>query len=182
MPKPPKIILGVTGSIAAYKAVELLRLMQRKGWDVWVVMTECATQYVGPLTFRALSLHPVPTGFYASMDPEGYTHLGLTEQAAVMVVAPCSANTMARLAHGLAEDVLSAAALSMDGPLLIAPAMNVKMWMNPATQENAATLARRGATIVPPGCGALACGATGAGRLAKLVDIIAAVENILPAG
>ena len=176
---PKKVLLGVTGSIAAYKAVELARLMMKKGWDVWVVMTACATQYVGPLTFRALTGHPVAHGSFAELEQETYTHLGLADGAAAMVVAPCSAQTLARLAHGFADDVLSCAALSLAAPLLVAPAMNVRMWKNPAVQENVATLKRRGATIVPPGQGELACGDVGEGRLSDLDVLVRAVAKAI---
>jgi phosphopantothenoylcysteine decarboxylase/phosphopantothenate--cysteine ligase len=182
MPEQPKILLGVTGSIAAYKAAELARLMMKKGWDVWVVMTACATQYVGPLTFRALTGHPVAHGSFAELEQETYTHLGLSEGAAAMVVAPCSAQTLARLAHGFADDVLSCAALSLQAPLLVAPAMNVRMWKNPAVQDNVAKLKKRGATVIGPDAGALACGDVGAGRLGELAEIVRAVAKKIAAG
>ncbi len=182
MPEQPKILLGVTGSIAAYKAAELARLMMKQGWDVWVVMSACATQYVGPLTFRALTGHPVAHGSFAEMEQETYTHLGLSEGAAAMVVAPCSAQTLARLAHGFADDVLSCAALSLTAPLLVAPAMNTRMWAHAAVQHNVAVLEQRGTTILPPGTGELACGDTGAGRLCELADIVRAVEQKIAAG
>ena len=177
MARTPKVLLGVTGSIAAYKAAELARLMLKRKWDVWVVMSSCATQYVGPLTFRALTGNPVAHGSFAELEQATYTHLGLTEGAAAMVVAPCSAQTLARLAHGFADDVLSAAALSLDAPLLVAPAMNTRMWRNPAVQANAALLKKRGATIVGPGTGELACGDLGAGRLADLDEILRAAAR-----
>ena len=176
---PKKVLLGVTGSIAAYKAAELARLMMKKGWDVWVVMSACATQYVGPLTFRALTGHPVAHGSFAEMEQETYTHLGLSEGAAAMVVAPCSAQTLARLANGFADDVLSCAALSVEAPLLVAPAMNVRMWKNAAVQENVATLKRRGAIVVPPGQGELACGDVGEGRLSDLDAIVRAAAKAI---
>lgn len=178
----PKILLGVTGSIAAYKAAELARLMQRKGWDVWVAMTACATQYVGPLTFRALTGHPVAHGAFAEREQETFTHLGLTEGAAAMVVAPCSAQTLARLAHGFADDVLSCAALALEAPLVVAPAMNSRMWRHPAVRDNVAALRRRGARVVPPGRGELACGDVGAGRLADLDAVVRAVARAIAAG
>ena len=181
MPDQPKILLGVTGSIAAYKAAELARRMIQRGWDVWVVMTACATQYVGPLTFRALTGHPVAHGTFAEMEQETYTHLGLSEGAAAMVVAPCSAQTLARLAHGSADDVLSCAALSLQAPLLVAPAMNTRMWEHPAVRDNVARLETRGVTIIPPGTGELACGDMGAGRLCRLDDILRAVEKKIAA-
>ena len=179
MARPPKILLGVTGSIAAYKAAELARMMQKKGWDVWAVLTACATQYVGPLTFRALTGHPVAHGSFAELEQETYTHLGLSEGAAAMVVAPCSAQTLARLAHGFADDVLSCAALALEAPLLVAPAMNVRMWRNSAVRENVAALKRRGAIVVPPGTGELACGDVGEGRLAGLDAVVRAVARAI---
>ena len=182
MAECPKILLGVTGSIAAYKSAELARSMQKRGWDVWVVMTACATQYIGPLTFRALTGHPVAHGTFAELEQETYTHLGLSEGAAAMVVAPCSAQTLARLAHGFADDVLSCAALSLKAPLFVAPAMNTRMWENPAVQENVAVLQRRGAILLPPGTGELACGDTGAGRLCELDLIVKAVAQRIAAG
>ena len=178
----PKLVLGVTGSIAAVKAVELMRLLQRRGWDVWPVLTACAAQYVTPLAFRALSGHPVPSGDF-SMQPAAalaaapYEHLDLTGGAAAMLVAPCSANTLAKLAGGFASDILSAAALSLEPgvPLFVAPAMNVRMWQNTATQDNLATLRRRGIHVIDPDTGPLACGDTGQGRLAPLETIAEAV-------
>jgi phosphopantothenoylcysteine decarboxylase/phosphopantothenate--cysteine ligase len=177
--KHPKVLLGVTGSIAAYKAAELARLMQKQGWDVWVVMSACATQYIGPLTFRALTGHPVAHGTFAELEQETYTHLGLSEGAAAMLVAPCSAQTLARLAHGFADDVLSCAALSLTAPLLVAPAMNTRMWRNPAVQENVATLKKRGVILIPPGKGELACGETGEGRLGDLPALVQAVAQAI---
>lgn len=182
MAEAKKVLLGVTGSIAAYKAAELARMMARRGWDVWVAMTACATQYVGPLTFRALTGHPVPHGSYAEMEPDTYVHLGLTEGAAAMVVAPCSAQTLARLAHGFADDVLSCAALALEAPLVVAPAMNSRMWRSAAVRENVKILSARGATIVAPGTGELACGDVGEGRLAELEEIVRAVEGRMGGG
>jgi len=176
-----KVVLGVTGSIAAYKAADLVRGLQKQGRDVWVVMTACATQYVGPLTFRALTGHPVACGTFAEREPETYTHLTLADGAAAMVVAPCSAQTLARLAHGFAEDMLSGAALALTAPLIVAPAMNTRMWRNAAVQENVAVLRRRGAVIVTPGAGDLACGEIGEGRLAEPEAILNAVAAAVDA-
>ena len=181
MADAPKIILGVTGSIAAYKAPEIVRLMQKQHWDPWVVMTACATQYVGVLPLRALTGHPVPAGTFAEAPPDTYSHLALSEGAAAMVVAPCSAQTLARLAWGFADDMLSATALACEAPLLVAPAMNTRMWRHPAVQENVERLRQRGVRIIPPGTGELACGDTGPGRLADLPDILRAVEDVLAA-
>lgn len=175
-----KILLGVTGSIAAYKAAQLCRDMMARGWDVWPVLTACAAQYIGPLTFRALTGHPVPVGAFRDLDTETYTHLALADGAAAMVIAPCTAATMARLAGGCADDILSCTALSVpDIPLVLAPAMNTRMWRHPATQANRQTLAARGIRFVGPAAGALACGDNGAGRLAPLGEIITAVEAAL---
>ena len=181
---PPKIVLGVTGSIAAVKAIELMRLLQRRGWDVWPVLTACAAQYVTPLAFRALCGHPVPSGDFASqpaavLAAAPYEHLDLTGGAAAMLVAPCSANTLAKLAGGFASDILSAAALSLEPgvPLLVAPAMNVRMWQHPATKENLDTLRRRGVHVIDPDTGPLACGDTGQGRLAPLETIADAIRS-----
>jgi phosphopantothenoylcysteine synthetase/decarboxylase len=175
----PKIILGVTGSIAAYKAGDLVRMMGKQGWDVWVVMTTCAKQYIGPLPLQALTGNPVMHGTFAEKEQDTYSHLTLSDDAAAMVVAPCSAQTLARLAYGFADDVLAATALALQAPLLVAPAMNTRMWLHPAVQENAAILTKRGVTIVGPGEGALACGTTGPGRLADLDVIVAAVARAI---
>jgi len=179
MADAPKIVLGVTGSIAAYKAGDLARLMQKKGWDVWAVLTACAAQYIGPLPLRALTGHPVPVGTFADNPPESFNHLDLSAGAAAMVVAPCSAQTLARLAHGFADDMLAAAALALEAPLLVAPAMNTRMWQNPAVRDNAERLRRRGTVLIGPGTGDLACGDTGPGRLADLDEILSAVEAAL---
>ena len=188
-PAAPKLVLGVTGSIAAVKAIELMRLLQRRGWDVWPVLTACAAQYVAPLAFRALCGHPVPSGDFASQPAAAlaaapYEHLDLTGGAAAMLVAPCTANTLAKLAGGFAGDILSAAALSLEPgvPLLVAPAMNVRMWQHPATRANLDTLRRRGVHVIDPDTGPLACGDTGQGRLAPLETIAEAVCAVLPGG
>lgn len=175
-----KILLGVTGSIAAYKAVALCRDMMAKGWDVWPVMTACAAQYVGPLTFRALTGHPVPVGTFRELQPETYEHLALAENAAALVIAPCTAATLARLAAGFADDILCCTALSVpDIPLVAAPAMNARMWRHPATQANVKTLQKRGAVFAGPCEGALACGDSGVGRLAPVPEILAVVERLI---
>lgn len=179
MPDQPKIILGVTGSIAAYKAPELVRLMQKNHWDPWVVLTACATQYIGVLPLRALTGHPVPAGTFAEAPPDTYSHLELSAGAAAMVVAPCSAQTLARLAWGFADDLLTATALALEAPLLVAPAMNSRMWRHPAVQDNVEHLRRRGVRIIPPASGELACGEQGPGRLADLPDILRAVQDAL---
>ena len=172
----PNIVLGVTGSIAAYKAAELARMMVKREWDVRVVMTAAATKFVTPLTFQTLSRNAVATDMFAPVADWKPEHIDLATSADAFVVAPCTANVIAKLAHGLADDTLTAAALAF-GPkgLVVAPAMNDAMFANPATQENLATLAGRGATIVTPAEGELACGTSGRGRLADLADVLAAV-------
>ena len=174
----PRIVLGVTGSIAAYKAAELVRLMTGRGWDVWVMMTEAATHYVGALTFHALTRHPVPAGRCEAIPSEAFQHLDLASADAV-VIAPCTATVAAKLAHGLADDVVSATCLATTAPLIVAPAMNEKMWSNPATRANIRTLKERGVTVLDVESGELACGVIGAGRLCALEKIIAAVESVL---
>jgi len=178
MKTPKRVVLGVTGSIAAYKAAELVRLMMAKEWDVWVMMTEASTQYIGPLTFHALTRHPVPAGRCEAIPSEAFQHLDLAS-ADVLVIAPCTANVVAKLAHGLADDIVSATALAAGGPLIVAPAMNERMWLNPATRANVETLKSRGITVLDVEHGELACGIVGAGRLRPLDDIVAAVEDAM---
>lgn len=178
MSKQPRVVLGVTGSIAAYKAAELVRLMTAKGWDVWVMMTEAATQYVGPLTFQALTKHPVPSGRCEAIPTEAYQHLALAA-ADVVVIAPCTANVLAKIACGLADDIVTATVLAASGPVIVAPAMNEKMWLNPATQANVATLKQRGLRVLDVESGELACGVQGVGRLCALETILHAVEGVL---
>lgn len=178
MKSQPRIVLGVTGSIAAYKAAELVRLMTQKKWAVWVMMTEAATHYVGTLTFHALTGHPVAAGKCEAVPTEAYQHLDLASADAV-VIAPCTANVMAKLAHGLADDIVTATCLATTAPLIVAPAMNEKMWQNPATQANVALLKERGIRVLEVEEGELACGAVGPGRLCALEKIVRAVEECL---
>jgi phosphopantothenoylcysteine decarboxylase/phosphopantothenate--cysteine ligase len=173
-----RVVLGVTGSIAAYKAAELVRLMMGKGWDVWVMMTEASTHYVGALTFHALTRHPVPVGRCEAIPTEAFQHLDLAS-ADVVVIAPCTANVIAKLAHGLADDVVSATCLATTAPLIVAPAMNERMWKNVATQANVRTLKERHVNVMDVESGELACGVVGAGRLCALENIIAMIESLL---
>ncbi len=162
----PTILLGVTGSIAAYKACELTRLFVKDGHAVHVIMTRAATRFVSPLTFRTISRNPVSVDMFD--EPEEWVpgHITLAERGDVLVVAPCTANVTAKLAHGLADDMLTATALATKAPLVIAPAMNTGMWEHPATQANLATLAARGAALIDADTGDLACGVCGKGRMA----------------
>ena len=173
------ILLGVTGSIAAYKACELTRLFVKDGHDVQVLMTVAATRFVTPLTFRTLSRNPVSTDMFDEPDQWVPGHVALADRADVLVIAPCTANVMAKLAHGLADDLLTATALATRAPVLLAPAMNTNMWEHPATQANVKTLLDRGVHFVDAGTGDLACGITGKGRMASVDEIAAAVRQLL---
>lgn len=165
------ILLGVTGCIAAYKSCEILRLLQKAGQDVKVVMTEHATEFVGPTTFRALSGHEVAVELFDEPgDP--IHHISLAKEPDLFLIAPATANVIAKIAQGVADDLLTTTALATKAPLVIAPAMNVEMWRDEATRANVAMLEARGCTIVYPDDGYLACGDVGAGRLAS-PDIIA---------
>ena len=167
------ILVGVTGCIAVYKSAELVRLFQKAGYRVKVVMTEHATHFVDPLTFRSLTHEPVAIGLFD--DPsDPIHHISLAEEADVFVIAPCTANVAAKIAHGIADDLLTTTALACTAPLVVAPAMNVHMYEAAATQENLATLEKRGVRIVEAGSGYLACGDVGRGRLADLDDIVSA--------
>ena len=160
-----KILLGVTGSIAAYKACELIRLFVKNGDEVTVVMTEAATRFVTPLTFQTLSRNPVFVDQFAppvSWKPE---HVSLAEAADLVVVAPATANVIAKARHGLADDLQTATLLATRAPVVMAPAMNTGMWESAVTQENVAALRARGVRIVEPGDGELACGVKGKGRM-----------------
>ncbi len=179
MVKDKTVVLGVTGSIAAYKAVELASKLTQAGAKVDVVMTKCATEFVTPLTFRSITHRPVATDMFANPDEYDIEHIALAERAEVMVIAPATADIMAKLAAGIADDLLCCTVLATKAPIVLAPAMNVHMWENAITQENLTKLRNRGFKIVEPGYGALACGETGKGRLADVEDILAAIRRIL---
>lgn len=174
-----EVLLGVSGGIAAYKAIDLLRIMQRRGHGVTVVMTRNAKRFVAPATFAALSGRTVGVDLFGREERPNYDHLDLARAADVMVVAPASANTCARLAAGLGEGLLGAVHLAFDGPLVLAPAMNTRMYLHAATEANLTTLRARGAHLVEPGSGLLADGEVGVGRLAEPVAIADAVESVL---
>jgi phosphopantothenoylcysteine decarboxylase/phosphopantothenate--cysteine ligase len=170
------ILLGVTGGIAAYKAIDTLRALRRAGHEVQVVMTQAAQRFVGAASFAALSGHRVGAGLFGADDTPDYRHLDLARSSDLMLVAPASANTIARMAAGLADDLLTSCYLAFDGPVLVAPAMNTRMWDHPSTRANLATLTARGVGVIAPGEGLLADGDVGAGRLANTHDIFEAVE------
>lgn len=160
-----RILLGISGSIAAYKAAELCRLLCQAGHQVRVVMTASACNFITPLTLQALSGHPVATELLDGDQEAAMGHIALARWAELLLIAPASANTLARLAAGLADDLLSAICLATGAPLWLAPAMNSQMWQHPATQANLALLRGRGASVLGPEAGDLACGEQGAGRM-----------------
>lgn len=181
-----RVIVGVSGGIAAYKAAELVRSLQRLALEVRVVMTEAAAQFVQPLTFAALTGHKVTVGRWdnsavasASHDESNIEHIGDAQWADALVVAPATANILAKFAHGIADDFLSTLYLAVTAPVLVAPAMNTNMWNHPATQANLEILRQRGVHVIEPGTGPLACGTVGAGRMAEPDAIADVVLNAL---
>jgi phosphopantothenoylcysteine decarboxylase/phosphopantothenate--cysteine ligase len=170
-----KIILGVGGGIAAYKSAELARLLMQQGHQVQAVMTTAAGEFVRPLTFAALTGRKVLTDLFAVES--AIEHISVAQEHELLVVAPATADLIAKMAHGLADDFLTTLCLAFIGPVVVAPAMNVNMWQHAATQANLETLRKRGCRIVEPGSGYLACGMTGPGRLAEPEEIIAAIES-----
>src|ERR1017187_7395343 len=193
--KTPRVIVGVCGGVAAYKADELVRLLQQNKIDVRVVMTRAAQEFVHPLTFSSLTGHKVittmwgeegqpATGLDDPRSPEetaGIEHISSAQAADAVVIAPATAHILAKMAHGLADDFLSTMLLATTAPVIVAPAMNVNMWNHPATRANVELLRQRGVTIVEPGSGYLACGMTGSGRLAEIDTIALAVLAALQA-
>lgn len=173
-----RIVLGVTGGIAAYKAAELARLLVGAGATVRVVMTRAAQDFVGPLTFQALTGERVRTGLLDTEAEAAMGHIELARWAELVLVAPASADTLARLAGGRADDLLATICLATQAPLAVAPAMNRVMWSHAATQANVATLTDRGANVLEPGTGDQACGEVGAGRMQEPADIAAAVKAL----
>ena len=170
-----KVLLGVTGGIAAYKSAELVRRLREQGAEVQVVMTEGAQHFVGVATFQALSGRPVRTDLWDPAAEAAMGHIELARWADRVVIAPASADFLARLAHGMADDLLTTLCLATDAPVSVAPAMNRLMWANAATQANVATLRARGVTIIGPAEGEQACGETGAGRMVEPAEILAAL-------
>jgi len=174
-----RIALGVTGGISAYKSVEVARLLQKRGHEVRAIMTRSARRFVGPLTFEAITGAPVITGLFTPGTNAEIEHIAIASTVDLLVVAPATANSLARFAHGLADDFLSAMYLATRAPVLIAPSMNTNMWEHPATRANLETLRGRGVQFVEPGEGYLACGWVGAGRLAEPQTIVDAAEALL---
>ncbi len=174
--KPLKIVLGVTGCIGAYKSAELVRGLKKRGYEVQVILTKNAREFVTPLTLETLSELPVVTDLFGPLREEGIRHISLTEECALFLVAPCSADVIAKLAVGIADDFLSAFALANRAPTMLAPAMNTNMLAHPAVEANLETLRSRGVEIVEPGEGWLACGWMGKGRLAEPEEIVRRVD------
>jgi phosphopantothenoylcysteine decarboxylase/phosphopantothenate--cysteine ligase len=181
-----RVTVGVSGGIAAYKAAELVRALQRQALEVHVVMTDAACKFVQPLTFAALTGHKVITSLWDDLaagdvaaEQNGIEHIGEAQWAEALVVAPATANILAKFTHGIADDFLSAMYLATQAPVLVAPAMNVNMWEHPATQANLEILRQRGVRVIEPGTGSLACGMVGAGRMAEPEAIADSVLNAL---
>ena len=173
------VVLGVTGGIAAYKACEILRLLQKRGMDVYVVMTDNACRFVAPLTFETLSGHPVAVDTFERPATWEVEHIALAKRADLFLIAPATANILAKMACGIADDMLSTTVLATRAPVMVAPAMNTGMWENPATQENLRILMSRGVHIVSPAVGHLACGDNGAGKLEDVQVIVDRAVNVL---
>lgn len=173
------VVLGVTGGIAAYKACEVVSRLRKMGADVYVIMTRHATEFVAPLTFETLSNHPVVTDTFARPETWEVEHIALAKRADVFAIAPATANILAKMACGIADDMLSTTVLATKAPVLVAPAMNTGMWTAEVTQENCATLRRRGVHFVGPDAGFLACGDTGSGRMSEPSAIAEAIAALL---
>lgn len=181
MSKIKNIVLGVTGSIAAHKAADLASLLTKQGFNVRVVLTADAQKFITPLPFKTLSRNPVVTDLYDEEERWKPTHIRLADEADLLLVAPATANVLAKLANGHADDALTCIALALNpkAKLLIAPAMNGKMWQHAATQQNAATLKKRGAIVIGPEKGMLSCGYEGLGRLWPVDKIVARAVALL---
>lgn len=175
------VVVGVTGGIAAYKAAQLVSTVRRFGADVYVVMTSSAARFVGPLTFRALSAHPVISDLWSPDNPWDEPHVFLGERAHLYVIAPATAQTLAKLALGFSDDVVSATALATRAPVLLAPAMSDLMYEHPATQEHLRTLRARGYHVIGPEVGRLASGKEGIGRMAEPDAIVEEIAALLEA-
>jgi phosphopantothenoylcysteine decarboxylase len=176
------IVLGVTGSIAGYKAADIASKLKKAGHEVFCVMTKDATHFITPLTLQTLSTHPVTIDLFEAGEGDWRpSHLQVADEAALLLVAPATANVLAKMAHGLADDALSTIALALrpEAKVLIAPAMNGKMWLHPATQSNVATLKSRGAEFIGPDQGMLACGYEGIGRLWDVDQIVERANQLL---
>ena len=176
---PPRLLVGITGGIAAYKGADLVRKLMERGCAVEVVMTDAACRFIAPATLQALSGRPVYTDMWDSRVANGMPHIDLSRDKTAIVVAPATADFLAKLAHGICDDLLSTLCLARDCPLIVAPAMNRQMWEHPATQRNVQQLARDGVTILGPASGDQACGEVGMGRMLEPADLAAAIVAAL---
>ena len=174
-----EIVLGVTGGIAAYKSAELVSRLRHLGARVSVIMTKNATEFIAPLTFQTLSASPVTVDTFQAPEYWNVEHVALAKRAEVFVIAPATANILAKMAHGIADDMLSTTVLATKAPILVAPAMNTGMWTAEATRENMRILRARGVQVIGPGTGMLACGDEGAGRMSEPEEIAEAISRIL---
>ena len=172
------ILLGITGGIAAYKSCELVRLLKKQGHSVSVVMTDSATEFISPLTFQALTGNPVLSDTYSGASNNGMAHINLTREADAFLIAPATANTIAKIANGLADNLLTNLVAARKCPLAVAPAMNVEMWNNPANLRNIEQLVSDGITVFDPNSGEQACGETGTGRMVEAVDLADLLEDL----
>ena len=177
MLKGKKIVLGVTGGIAVYKAVDLVSKLRKQGAEVRVVMTEHAQQFVTPLTFKEISGNKVAVSMWNANQEFNVEHIALADWADLFMVVPATANIIAKMAYGIADDLLSTTLLAAHSPVIVCPAMNTHMYENHATQENIAKIKSRGIVVMPPASGVLACGAVGAGRLPEPADIVNFVKD-----
>ena len=176
------ILIGVTGGIAAYKVVEVASRLKKSGANVRVMMTRHATEFVSPRTFQEITGNAVSVEMFGDAANFHVAHIALADFADAILIAPATANFLAKAAHGICDDLLTTTIVAFDKPLLIAPSMNTKMFTNPATQDNLRILRARGAKILEPATGELACGTSGKGRLPEPVDICAAVEKLFASG
>jgi len=179
MPANKTVVLGITGGIAAYKAADIASKLTQAGARVDVVMTESATRFIAPLTLRTITKTRVVTDMFTTSAEYGITHVSIAEAADVIVIAPATANTIAKIAAGIADNMLTGVVLAAKVPIIVAPAMNVNMFQNPVTQDNIARLRARGFTIIDPAYGRLASGAIGQGRLAEIETIIGTIKQVL---
>lgn len=177
--KVPRIVLGVTGSIAAFRAADLASAMVQEGWEVHAILTADGARFLPALTLAALTHRPVHTSLWEEGEGGRMSHLDLAGTADVVVVAPASADFLARAAHGMAGDVLGAVLLATRAPCLLAPAMNTQMWQHPATRANVEMLQSHGSRLIGPAAGRLACGAEGPGRMAPVKEILETIRKTI---
>ncbi|HWL09064.1 MAG TPA: flavoprotein [Planctomicrobium sp.] len=174
-----EILVGVSGGVAAYKTADLVSKLVQQGFGVSVVMSESAHQFIGKTTFEALTNRPVYTGLFSPQEHFLGEHIGLARQANLYLIAPATAHLMGRIAHGLADDLLTTLALTVTCPVMLAPAMNNEMWIKPPVQRNVRQLQEDGIHLIGPGSGWLSCGAVGPGRMAEPVEILEAVHKVV---